>query len=182
MSTRKICINAMGIALFVVLALALQVPIFENYYLCLGYIVMAFYLYYFGTFSGTLVGTAGVILYCLITGGLRGMLGWTLGNVVIGVVCGIVAKYVSKLKSVWAKQILMIITIIISTALGILVAKSMTEVLLFDIPFMVRVASNIFAFITDVIVLTIGFEICISGEKIFNKLTKIRKWKNEKNY
>jgi len=175
MSTRKICIDAMGIALFVVLALALQVPVFENYYLCLGYIVMSFYLYYFGVLSGTMVGTIGVILYCLVTGGLRGMLGWTLGNVVIGIVCGIIAKYVSKLKSVWVKQVLMIISVVFSTALGILVAKSMTEVLLFDIPFMVRVASNVFAFIADVIVLTIGFGICISGEKILYKLTKILK-------
>ena len=37
MTTRKICITAMGIALFVVLALCLQVPVFENYYLCFGF-------------------------------------------------------------------------------------------------------------------------------------------------
>ena len=40
MTTRKLCVTAMGVALFVVLALCLQVPVFENYYLCLGYVVM----------------------------------------------------------------------------------------------------------------------------------------------
>ena len=42
MTIKKICMNAMGIAMFVALTLCLQVPVFENYYLCLGYIVMAF--------------------------------------------------------------------------------------------------------------------------------------------
>ena len=62
MSTKKICINAMGIALFVVLTLCLQVPVFENYYLCLGYVVMMLYSYYLDTMSGTLVGTIGVLV------------------------------------------------------------------------------------------------------------------------
>ena len=88
MSVKKICINGIGIALFVVMTLCLQVPVFENYYLCLGYVAMAFYTYYFGTTSGVLVGTLGVFLYCLLTGGLRGMPGWILGNVVIGIICG----------------------------------------------------------------------------------------------
>ena len=37
MTTRKLCLTAMGTALFVVFTLCLQVPVFENYYLCLGY-------------------------------------------------------------------------------------------------------------------------------------------------
>lgn len=83
------CATAMGIALFVALSLCLQVPIFENYYLCLGYVVMAVYCYSFGTFSGAAVGSLGVILYCVITGGLRGMPGWCLGNLVIGILLSV---------------------------------------------------------------------------------------------
>ena len=74
-NTKKISLLAVGIALFVVLSLCLQVPVFENYYLCLGYVVMAVYSYSFGTLSGTVVGFAGVILYCLVISGLRGMPG-----------------------------------------------------------------------------------------------------------
>lgn len=81
MTTKKLCINAMGIALFVVLALCVQAPVFENYYLCLGYVV-----------------------------------------------------------------------------------------LLYSLPFLLRVANNIYAFVADVIVLVIGFEICITGEKVLKRM------------
>ena len=81
-NVRRISITGMGIALFVVLTLCLQVPVFENYYLCLGYVAMAVYCYSVGTAEGTIIGVFGVILYCLLTSGLRGMPGWAAGNVV----------------------------------------------------------------------------------------------------
>lgn len=73
---KNIAITGIGIALFVVLSLCLQVPVFENYYLCLGYIAMIVYLYSVGTVSGTIVGVFGTILYCLLINGLRGMYAW----------------------------------------------------------------------------------------------------------
>ena len=170
MSVKKICINGIGIALFVVMTLCLQVPVFENYYLCLGYVAMAFYTYYLGTTSGVLVGTLGVFLYCLLTGGLRGMPGWILGNVVIGVICGITAKIVKKHDRKYIKEILMITSVIISTAIGILVVKSLVEVALYSLPFMLRVTNNIFAFVADVVVLVLGFELCIRGEVFWHKI------------
>ena len=170
MSVKKICINGIGIALFVVMTLCLQVPVFENYYLCLGYVAMAFYTYYLGTTSGVLVGTLGVFLYCLLTGGLRGMPGWILGNVVIGVICGITAKIVKKHDRKYIKEILMITSVIISTAIGILVVKSLVEVALYSLPFMLRVTNNIFAFVADVVVLVLGFELSIRGEVFWNKI------------
>lgn len=172
MSTKKICINAMGIALFVVLTLCLQVPVFENYYLCLGYIAMAFYTYYFGIFSGTLAGTIGVLIYCILTGGLRGMPGWMFGNMAIGIVCGIAAVYIKKHHNRYLKLGVMVIAVVVSTAIGILGVKSLIEVLLYGVPFVVRISNNIFAFIADVIVLGIGFEICIAGENIFKNIVK----------
>jgi uncharacterized membrane protein len=72
-TTKKITINALGIALFVAISLCLRVPVFQNYYLCLGYFVMTFYCYSLGVISGTFVGTVGVVLYCLITGGIKGL-------------------------------------------------------------------------------------------------------------
>lgn len=170
MSVKKVCINGMGVALFVVMTLCLQVPVFENYYLCLGYVAMALYIYYFGTTSGVIVGTVGVFIYCLLTSGLRGMPGWILGNIVIGVMCGITAKVVKKYNRKYIKEIMMIASVIISTAIGILVVKSLVEVVLYGLPFMVRVANNIFAFVADVIVLVLGFEICIRGEALWHKI------------
>ena len=55
-ATRKLCLLAMGTALFVVLSLCLQVPVFENYYLCLGYVPMMVFCYYFGPAAGMTVG------------------------------------------------------------------------------------------------------------------------------
>ena len=68
-TTKQICITAMGVALFVALTLCVQVPVFQNYYLCLGYVVMTVYCYTIGTKSGTIVGTMGVVLYCLLISG-----------------------------------------------------------------------------------------------------------------
>lgn len=128
---------------------------------------MAFYTYYFGVASGTLVGVIGVFIYCILTGGLRGMPGWLLGNVVIGILCGIASVYIKKQNNKWLKQGTMVISVIVSTAIGILLVKSLTEVLLYGIPIGVRIANNILAFAADVFVLLVGFEICISGENIF---------------
>ena len=88
-SIRRITVLAVGIALFAALSLCLQVPVFENYYLCLGYAVMAVYCWSFGAVSGAVVGTLGVVLYCLLISGLRGMPGWALGNAVIGILLGL---------------------------------------------------------------------------------------------
>lgn len=174
MSTKKLCINAMGIALFVVFTLCLQVPVFENYYLCLGYIAMAFYTYCLGTASGTLVGTMGVLIYCCLTGGLRGMPGWMLGNIVIGILCGVAAGYSRSLTHRWGKQAVMTAAVLLSTAIGILVIKSITEVVLYALPFPLRVVSNFSAFVADAVVLVLGFGLCICGEagirEILNKL------------
>ena len=61
-TTQKITVMAAGIALFVALSLCLQVPVFENYYLCLGYIVMTAYIYWFRWYEGAVIGFLGVIL------------------------------------------------------------------------------------------------------------------------
>ena len=84
----NITINSIGVALFIALSMCLQVPVFENYYLCLGYVVMAVYTYFFGIKSGAIVGILGTILYCFIINGLRGMPGWAVGNIVIAICLG----------------------------------------------------------------------------------------------
>ena len=167
--TKRICYDGMGIALFVVLSLCLQVPVFENYYLCLGYIVMAFYSYYFGIFDGTMIGTVGVFLYCFLINGLRGMPGWMVGNAAIGIICGFTCSVARKQKKEWKKWILILAAVVLSTAGGILGLKSIVEMFLYAIPFTVRVATNMTAFIADVIVLIVGFAIVISCDTVFKK-------------
>ena len=170
---RQICVTAAGTALFVVLTLCLQVPVFENYYLCLGYIAMAVCLYSFGVISGTFAGTAGVALYCVLTGGMRGMPGWAIGNLIIGIVVGFTFKLTKRLNRIWLRTLLNFISIAGSTALGILIFKSFTEHLLYAQPTIVRMGKNVFAFVADVFVLEISLPICMSVDKTIHRVLKM---------
>ena len=168
--TKFICINAMGIALFLALSLCLQVPIFQNYYLCLGYFVMTAFLYIMGPVSGTLVGTLGVILYCVITGGLRGMPGWVLGNLVIGVILGLTFKTIKKVNKPLIQIIIAYAATLFSVALGILVVKSGVESFLYSLPFLVRVVTNIYAFVADAIMIIVSIPVIIAIEPKINAI------------
>ena len=164
--------TALGIALFVVLALCLQVPVFENYYLCLGYIAMAVYCYSFGTVSGTIVGMFGVVLYCLLTSGLRGMPGWALGNVVIGFGLGLTFELTKNGKNRAVKYVLWIAAVILSTAIGILGMKSLVDSVIKSQPFWARVVMNLYAFVADAAVLIVALPICEFLDRPAQKLLK----------
>jgi len=168
--TKKLALLAVGIALFVVLSLCLQVPVFENYYLCLGYVVMAVYCYSFGTIAGTVVGFFGVILYCVVISGLRGMPGWALGNIVIGLILGLTFHAARKLSHPLLRTAIEVVVIVLAVALGILVVKSVTESLLYAQPFLVRAAKNSYAFVADVVVLIISLPVCAVLDKQAKKL------------
>ena len=159
-NVKRISITGMGIALFVVFTLCLQVPVFENYYLCLGYVVMAVYCYSVGTLEGTIVGVVGVILYCLLTSGLRGMPGWAAGNVVIGLVLGALFKATGNRKLSLPVAAASVFVIAAACALGILGVKSLVEHLLYSQPFALRVAKNIYAFWADAFVLIFSLPVC----------------------
>ena len=175
-ATQRITLLAVGIALFVALSMCLQVPVFENYYLCLGYVVMAVYCYSFGTVSGTVAGTLGVVLYCLVINGLRGMPGWALGNIVIGACIGSAFRVSKKMKNAAAAAALNIAAIAAGTALGILVVKSVAESLLYAQPFIVRAGKNVYAFVADVVVLIVSLPVCMvldkTAKRLFPKLAK----------
>ena len=169
MTTKKICLVAMGTALFVVLSLCLQVPVFENYYLCLGYVVMMVFCYYFGPLSSVVVGTLGVILYCLLTNGLRGMAGWAVGNVMIGFTVAQACRFTSYYRNRWLRYAVVIGAILAGTAVGILGAKSLVEMLLYAQPFALRLAKNSYAFAADVFVMSASLPVCESLRSVIRK-------------
>ena len=176
--TKKLTLLAVGIALFVALSLCLPVPVFENYYLCLGYVVMAVYCYSFGTLPGTVVGVFGVVLYCLVISGLRGMPGWALGNLVIGVALGACYRMTRGMQSKALRVAIQIVVIVAATALGILVVKSVTEQILYAQPFVVRAGKNFTAFVADAVMLLLSEPICIAldgpARRIFPELAVSR--------
>ena len=169
-ATQRIALLAVGIALFVALSMCLQVPVFENYYLCLGYVVMAVYCFSFGTIYGTITGTLGVVLYCLVINGLRGMPGWALGNIAIGICLGLAFRAAKITESLAIRTILSIAAIIAGTGIGILGIKSITESILYGQPFMVRAGKNVYAFTADVVVLIISLPVCAALDKTAGKI------------
>lgn len=157
---QSLCITAIGIALFVVLSLCLQIPIFENYYLCLGYSIISIYCYSFGIRKGIAVGFFGVILYCLIINGLRGMPGWAIGNIYICFVLSFTCKVAKFHNILWIRYTTIILAIVLSTAIGILGIKSIIECMLYSQSFWIRTLNNIYAFIADCIVLIVSLPLC----------------------
>lgn len=160
MKTKDITITGMGIALFVALSMCLRVPVFQNYYLCLGYIVMAMYCYSIGVISGIVVGVIGTVLYCFLINGLRGMPGWAMGNVVIGLVMGYSFNLAKKCGNKVLSIVISITGILVGTTVGILLVKSGVECFLYAQPMLVRITTNLSAYIADIAILIISLPIC----------------------
>lgn len=166
MKTRDITFLAVGIALFVALSMCLRVPVFENYYLCLGYVVMTVYIWCFKWYEGTIIGFLGVILYCIIGGlGFNGMPGWALGNIAIGLILGISLKYIKKINNKLLQVILTAVVAIIATFIGIEIIKSLVDSFVVSQPFVVRFAKNMTSFISDAFVIVASLPICTILEK-----------------
>jgi len=166
MKTRDIVFLAIGVALFVVLSMCLRVPVFENYYLCLGYIVMTMYIYCFKWYEGTIVGVLGTVLYCIVGSlGFRGLPGWALGNVIIGLILGLTLKPIKKINSKVLQIILLSIVAIVATFLGIEIIKSIVDSFIVSQPIPVRMAKNLTSFISDAFVIVISLPICALVEK-----------------
>lgn len=169
MATKKLCLTAIGTALFVVLSLCLQVPFFENYYLCLGYVALMVFCFYFGPFCSAVVGTMGVVLYCLLINGLRGMPGWAAGNLVIALSVSIACRLTAGLKKHWVRLFILLAVIVAATAAGILGIKSLIEMLLYAQPFFLRASKNVYAFVADIVVMTVSIPVCEKLKSIINK-------------
>ena len=169
--TKDITFIAIGIALFVALSMCLRVPVFENYYLCLGYIVMTVYIWCFKWYEGAIIGFLGVILYCIIGGlGFNGMPGWAVGNIAIGLIVGLTLKQIQKIKSKTLQVVLTAIVAVAATFVGIEIIKSLIDSFVVSQPFTVRVAKNLTSFIADAFVIVISLPVCALLEKPAKKL------------
>ena len=143
MKTRDITFIAAGIALFVALSMCLRVPVFENYYLCLGYAVMMVYIWCFKWYEGAIIGFFGVILYCIIGGlGFNGMPGWAVGNIAIGLLLGIFMKNIRTIRNKPLQLAITAIAAAIATFIGIELIKSLIDSFVVGQPFPVRFGKN----------------------------------------
>lgn len=171
MKTRDITFPAAGIALFVVLSMCLRVPVFENYYLCLGYVVMTVYMWCFKWYEGAVVGFLGVILYCLIGElGFNGMPGWSVGNIVIGTIVGLSMRYIKKIRSKVLQVAVTAIVAVIATFIGIMLVKSVIDSFIVSQPVVIRMGKNLTSFIADAFVIVVSLPVCAVLEKYARKL------------
>lgn len=171
MKTRDITFPAVGIALFVVLSMCLRVPVFENYYLCLGYVVMTVYMWCFKWYEGAVVGFLGVILYCLIGElGFNGMPGWSVGNIVIGTIVGLSMRYIKKIRSKVLQVAVTAIVAVIATFIGIMLVKSVIDSFIVSQPVVIRMGKNLTSFFADAFVIVVSLPVCAVLEKYARKL------------
>lgn len=88
------------------------------------------------------------------------MPGWSIGNIAIGLMIGTAFLLARKVRQTALSMGIIVVGIVLACAVGILGIKSLTEVILYTQPFMVRVASNMSAFVADVIVLLVAVPVC----------------------
>lgn len=171
MKERDITFLAIGIALFVALSMCLRVPVFDNYYLCLGYIVMTVYIWCFKWYEGAIIGFLGVILYCIIGGlGFNGMPGWSVGNIVIGLIIGLTLKPIKKIKSKSLRIAATAAVAIVATFIGIEIIKSLIDSFVVAQPFVVRFTKNMTSFVADAFVIVASLPICSLVEEQAKKI------------
>jgi uncharacterized protein involved in cysteine biosynthesis len=104
------------------------------------------------------------------------MPGWALANVVIGIMVGLACKLTKNTKKRFVRIAIVVAAVVISTALGVLITKSFVEYLLYAQPMWVRMAKNVYAFISDIVVMIIAIPLCesLGGpiRKIFKDLVR----------
>lgn len=145
--TRKIAFLGLGIALYAVLSAFVIIPIVNRIKLDLGYIVFGIYLNKFGIIS-SIVGVFGCIIGNLLKGGSF-PIAWAIGQLFIGLTLGYLLP---KTENIYLK----IMYCLISTFIGIGLIKTVIEVMMYHFPFMLKLSSNLAAFVADVIPLIIG--------------------------
>lgn len=159
--TIDITFLAFGLALFVVLSMCLRVPVFENYYLCLGYVVMTVYIWCFKWYEGAFIGFFGTILYGIVGGlGFNGLPGWAVGNIIIGLIIGLTLKPIKKVKWKTLQVVLTAVVAIIATFVGIELVKSIIDSFVVGQPVWVRMTKNFTSFIADAFVIVASLPIC----------------------
>ena len=158
--TKRICITALGIALYVCASMLIKIPVIGHISLDLGYIVLAVYCYTYGGVSGAIVGSFGCFLVSLIASGWIAI-GWPLGNFLVGALCGMVY---SRTKDNRFAMLINTAVTVAAVVLGVAVIKTAVECVLYSIPVAVKFTKNFIAFSMDAIVMCIGLYVASAIE------------------
>lgn len=155
--TKKICLTALGIALYVALSMTAKIPFIGHISLDLGYIVLAVYCWMFGSVVGGIVGAVGCTLVSILASGWFPP-GWLVANLYIGMFCGWI--FGPKNHGYSGKpRIVHYMAVIGSVLLGVGVFKTLIECQLYGIPLEVKAPKNVFAAVIDMVTMCVGLYI-----------------------
>ncbi len=146
-NVKTICSLAMGIALYVVLGMAVKIPLIGHIQTDIGYVAFGVFLSIYGA-PAVVVGVVGCLIESMIVSG------WMLGQSFIGIVMGIFLK---RGKTIAGKQwILTMLLTAISMFFGIGIIKTFVECRLYSIPFEVKFLKNSIATVADIVPMLVG--------------------------
>lgn len=148
---RYIAITAIGIALYCTLSMSMRIPLgIGHIAVDLGYVVLTVYAYNFGSISAGIVGGCSAAIMSILSGWFS--LEWVIANIFVGMVCGkLYNKDNTKKAIVWNVSIT-----VLAVGFGMLVIKTATSYMLYQIPVLVKLPKSITAFITDSIVMCLS--------------------------
>ena len=151
-NVKTICSLAMGIALYVVLGMAVKIPLIGHIQTDIGYIAFGVFISIYGA-PAAVVGVVGCLIESMIVSGWV-PIGWMLGQTFIGIVMGIFLK---RGKTIAGKQwILTMLLTAISMFFGIGIIKTFVECRLYSIPFEVKFLKNSIATVADIVPMIVG--------------------------
>lgn len=160
-NTKKLCLTAMGVALYVAVSMMVKIPLLTGHLaLDLGYVVLAVYAFQLGAIPAAIVGGAGCCLVSMLTSGWFPP-GWILGNIFVGLTVGVIAYR--------NRPIAATVASVPATFIGIGIIKTAVECWLYAIPWEVKFAKNMIAFVADAIVVVFG---CVLAMALQMRLDK----------
>lgn len=152
--TKKICLTALGIALYCALSMSVKIPLGVGHIAVdLGYIVLAVYAYHMGSVPAAIVGGCSAAIMSILSGWFS--LEWVLANVAVGLICGRFYE-----RSTYSAYIRNAIVTVLAVGLGMLVIKTAVSCWLWSIPVLVKLPKSITAWVIDSIVMCGG--VCIA--------------------
>lgn len=165
--TKKICYLGIGTALYVVLSATVKIPLIGHIQTDLGYIAFGAFLVLFG-WPAAIIGVLGCLIESLIFSGWV-PLGWMAGQLFIGLTCGRWYELTRRNQPVY-KEVSRGIFTVLMMFIGIAEIKTGIECYLYSIPFEIKFAKNMVAFIVDMIPMITGMLI---GTRIWDRIKKI---------
>lgn len=152
--TRIKDITTIGIltALSVVLFSLIRIPLFGNIKLDLSYIVLTVAIVKCKMSGAIFVGGVGALIESMLYGVNGLSFSWIIANIIIA----IIGKIFYELSIKQNKEFIFIFGLFIGCLLGLLIIKTLIECLLFKIPLLLKMSTNVVAFISDFICMLIG--------------------------